>query len=112
MTIRVLISLVLLGLFAGCSNSRISNWDPDDYTVKSGDTIYSIAWRYELDPLELAKWNRLKSPYIIRPGKRLHTKPSGSPRVATPRAPVKKKSTSTVKVEKGDTLYSLAQENS
>src|SRR5690554_243857 len=32
---------------------------PDHYTVASGDTLYSIAWRHRLDWRELASWNRL-----------------------------------------------------
>lgn len=108
---RVLASIVLFSLMAGCSHSPFSNWDPDDYTVKSGDSLYSIAWRYEIDPAELASWNNLDSPYIIRPGDRLHTKASDSTKVVTYSQPVTRKNQSTVIVEKGDTLYSLAKEN-
>lgn len=66
--------LVLIGLLmAGCG-SAIKNWDPTAYTVQSGDTLYSIAWRYEIDPAELARWNNLSSPSLIYPGQRLRTR--------------------------------------
>lgn len=105
---RTLLGFLLLSLLAGCGRG-FRQWDPDDYTVRSGDTLYSIAWRYEIDPTEMARWNNLSSPYIIRPGDRLHTKASDShKRVA---ASAWKTNRNTVNVEKGDTLYSLAKEN-
>ncbi len=110
MTRRVLLSMVWLSLVTGCGQ-RMSQWDPDDYTVRSGDTLYSIAWRYEIDPTEMARWNGLSSPYVIRPGDRLHTKASDSQYVTASATPLRKKKSSTVQVEKGDTLYSLATEN-
>ena len=110
MTRKVLTSIVLLSLVTGCSH-RISNWDPDDYTVRSGDTLYSIAWRYEIDPTEMARWNSLSSPYVIRPGDRLHTKASDSDNPTAPLSPARQKNKLLVSVEKGDTLYSLAKEN-
>lgn len=110
--IRVLAVSALLLLLSACTNR---NWDPDDYPVSSGDTIYSIAWKYELDPFELARWNNLSSPYTIYPGQRLNMKPED----ADPPAPVSRTATSTtsspsrpkpdtIRVKKGDTLYGLA----
>ena len=46
-------------------------WNPNDYTVQRGDTLYSIAWRYEKDFRNLARWNNIKAPYAIFPGQRL-----------------------------------------
>ena len=37
------------------------------HTVKKGETLYSIAWRYGLDYRKLAAANRIPSPYVIRP---------------------------------------------
>jgi len=45
------------------------------HTVKKGDSLYSIAWQYGLDFKTLAKWNYLKSPYLIYAGKKLRIKP-------------------------------------
>ncbi len=41
------------------------------HTVKSGDTLYSISWRYGLDYKKIAAYNGIKSPYTIHVGQRL-----------------------------------------
>lgn len=41
------------------------------YVVRPGDTLYSVAWRFELDVDVLAKRNGVASPYVIHPGQRL-----------------------------------------
>jgi lipoprotein NlpD len=48
---------------------------PTWYTVRAGDTVYSIAWRHGLDYRDLARWNQLPSDNRIRPGQRLTLKP-------------------------------------
>lgn len=58
-----------------------------DYTVRRGDTLYSIAWRYGRDYRELAAWNGIRPPYTIYIGQRLRTAP-GRLSAAT-RAPVR-----------------------
>ena len=44
---------------------------PHSYVVQSGETLYSIAWRYGLDYHDIAAWNRIGSSYLIKPGQRL-----------------------------------------
>ncbi len=44
---------------------------PNQYTVKPGDTLYSIAWRYGLDYHDLAAWNGIGPGYLIKPGQTL-----------------------------------------
>ncbi|HSD74209.1 MAG TPA: peptidoglycan DD-metalloendopeptidase family protein [Steroidobacteraceae bacterium] len=56
------------------------------YTVRPGDTVYSIAWRHGLDYRELARWNRLPSDYSIYPGQRLTLRPAGSRAAPPPRS--------------------------
>ena len=109
--IRVLLVTVLALVLNSCSNQR---WDPDDYPVSSGDTIYSIAWKYELDPFELARWNDISSPYRIYPGQRLKMRP-GASTANKDSGSARKRSTSerrpdAITVRKGDTLYGLANE--
>jgi len=41
------------------------------HLVSSGETLYVIAWRYELDFQSLADANGLQPPYELRPGQRL-----------------------------------------
>jgi len=118
--------LSLAALLTACSSSG-KRWDPDDYTVKSGDTVYSIAWRYEIDPEEFAAWNGLSNSAFIKPGQRLHTRkpanyavsrkkrqqqsiayaPAPSPQKIKPK---KKYLPGRVKAEKGDTLYSFSKQ--
>ena len=128
-----LTAVLFVGLQTACSSNG-KKWNPDDYTVKSGDTVYSIAWRYELDPEEFAAWNNLGSSKLIKPGQRLHTrKPhnfvssskddrSYSGNIAYVSKTSKRKKTSAtgvytsdysnqkwVKAGKGDTLYSISR---
>ncbi len=37
------------------------------YRVKRGDTLYGIAFKYDLDFRDLARWNDIASPYVIYP---------------------------------------------
>ena len=41
---------------------------PNTYTVKRGDSLYAIAWRYQLDYRDLAATNHIRDPYTIYPG--------------------------------------------
>ena len=45
------------------------------YVIAQGDTLYSIAWRYNYDYKELANWNNIDPPYIINLGKSICFKP-------------------------------------
>ncbi len=100
-------------LLSACSTTRPS-WDPSDYTVRSGDTLYSIAWRYELDPADLARWNNLSDSSLILPGQRLHTRGTVSGYASPPASnPVQAESgaatSAVIVVRRGDTLYALAR---
>jgi len=78
--IRVL-AIGLAVLIAGCTSS---SWAPQgnqevpsSYRVKRGDTLSTIAMRYDLDYKDLAEWNQLDSPDLIYAGQRLRLRPSG-----------------------------------
>lgn len=45
--------------------------DPATYTVRKGDTLYSIAFRFGANFRSVARWNRIGPPYTIYPGQRL-----------------------------------------
>ena len=74
---------------------RITN-----HKVDVGETLYSVAWRYDLNVNELARANRLDHPYIITPGQIL-TLIIDRSRMSIPLP-------SHHKVKSGDTLFSIA----
>lgn len=57
---------------------------PDTYTVKPGDTLFSIALEHGLDYRELAIWNGLDNPGAIRIGMSLRLTPPAGAAVAAP----------------------------
>ena len=47
---------------------RVHGWHPAYYRVVRGDTLYSIAFRYDEDYRRLAALNGMKAPYMVRVG--------------------------------------------
>jgi lipoprotein NlpD len=47
--------------------------------VQSQDTLYSIAWRHDIDYHELARWNGIGPDFHIRVGQVLTLRPASSP---------------------------------
>jgi lipoprotein NlpD len=54
---------------------RVVDTRPEVYTVVRGDTLHSIALDHGLDYKELAAWNNLDNPNLIRTGQQLRIKP-------------------------------------
>lgn len=54
---------------------REGDWRPEFHVVRKGDTLYSIALDYGRDYRELAAWNRLEDPALIRIDQRLRLFP-------------------------------------
>lgn len=50
------------------------DWRPDTYTVKKGDTLYSIGLEFGFDHKEIAAWNNIPPPYTIYVGQQLKLK--------------------------------------
>ena len=46
-----------------------------EYVVHRGDTLYSIAYRFQLDPTAFARANGVSEPYTIYPGQVLRIPP-------------------------------------
>lgn len=102
--------LALVVLAAACSSTEVSEQSSrhprapapaappraagaGEYTVQRGDTLYSIAFRNQLDFHDLADWNGIGRDYRIYPGRVLRLTPPGSPQlpptlVATPASTV------------------------
>lgn len=88
------------------NNARVSSLPSSGYhRVRSGDTLFSIAFRYGLDYRALAKANRIDAPYVIYPNQKIRLREakstSSSPAKVTPKvsqksSPVIPKSTSSV----------------
>jgi lipoprotein NlpD len=57
---------------------REGDWRPEYYVVKKGDTLYSIALDYGQDYRELAAWNALNDPGLIRIDQRIRLFPPDS----------------------------------
>jgi len=70
-----LIPVILV--LSACSSAL--QWTPETHIVRSGDTVYSIAFQYGIDQRDLIAWNRLNTDGLIFPGQRLRlTAPGGS----------------------------------
>lgn len=73
--------LVVLGLIMGCSGPKVfapvrDSLPPPStkvvrHVVAPGETLYSIAWRYNLNYKTLAKINSIGASYTIYPGQKL-----------------------------------------
>jgi lipoprotein NlpD len=72
--------LLVLVLLAGCAGP--SQWDytpAESHVVRSGETLFTIAFRYGKNHRDLARWNRLGDGTLIYPGQLIRlTPPSGS----------------------------------
>ena len=87
-------SSMLLALLLSCSPpvpTPIQSRQPPPslriniHEVQSGETLYSIAWRYETDFRDMAEINGLREPYRLAPGQQLKIRddrPPGEPSVA------------------------------
>ena len=76
----------------------------DVYTVSEGDTLYSIAEKYELPVSLLMKVNGIENPYNLQIGTRLCIPGTADQLPAAPESCAKKHT-----VKAGDTLYLIAK---
>jgi len=63
------------------STKSIANgkdWRPETYTVKKGDTLYSLGLEFGYDYKEIAQNNNISAPYNIRVGQQLKIKNNSS----------------------------------
>jgi lipoprotein NlpD len=71
-------------LLGGCTATIDDG--PAVYVVRAEDTLYSIAWRHDLDYRDLARWNNLGADFRIAVGQALVLGPGGAPPpMSTPR---------------------------
>ncbi len=55
-------------VLASCVAPRAWDNDPATHIVRKGETLFSIAWRYNKSVPELARWNQLGNGSLIYPG--------------------------------------------
>ncbi len=78
----ILVSLLL----AACGSAPSWQDRQTTHIVRTGETLFSIAWRYGHDPDELARWNRLGDGSLIHPGQVIRlTPPRGGSSAQTTR---------------------------
>ncbi len=89
---RLAVMITLAALLSACSGSEVHERSagrehapaaravagPGQYVVQRGDTLYSIAFRNQLDFHDLADWNGIGRGYVIYPGRVLRLTPPGS----------------------------------
>ncbi|MCP3686894.1 MAG: peptidoglycan DD-metalloendopeptidase family protein [Gammaproteobacteria bacterium] len=86
-----LLLLLAVSVLTSCISPRAVNQSiatKGMYLVRPGDTLYSIAWRYDLDYKALARWNHVAFNATIHPGQRLILIDPG--KAGKPATPVKK----------------------
>lgn len=77
--LRYLCSLFLLLVLVSCTTNEapvIEGWKQNnaknsDYRIQKKDTVYSIAWAFDMDYRELVRLNNLKEPYNLSEGQTL-----------------------------------------
>lgn len=91
---NLLLACLLAAALTGCGGEARRPAQPEYYTVRAGDTLYSIATRHGLDYRDVARWNGIGRDYRIHPGQRLRLRPpsgtqavAAAPRPAAPAAP-------------------------
>jgi lipoprotein NlpD len=57
------------------SPARAGDTRPEYYTVRRGDTLYSIALDHGVDYRELAQWNGIDNPSAVQVGQQLRVRP-------------------------------------
>jgi lipoprotein NlpD len=72
-------------LLGGCADTAIDA--PELYVVRAEDTLYSIAWRHDLDYRDLARWNNLGADFRIAVGQVLALGAAGGPLPSRPPQP-------------------------
>jgi len=81
--VRAAVLLVAAVLLSACGPAIRSDHAPDRYhVVRSGETLYTIAWRYGRDYRDLARWNRLGDGSLIYPGQVIQLNPPSGARPA------------------------------
>ena len=107
----LLISVLILLSVSACNNQKKYDYSASNrslpkakygyvYTVKRGDTLYSIGWAIKQDYKNVARWNGIRSPYVITPGQRLRMYPPKQKSTSKSKTSYKKPASSSTKATK------------
>jgi lipoprotein NlpD len=77
--------------------------DATYYRVRSGDTLYAIAWRANRDFRQLARWNGIRPPYVIYQGQVIRLQPIVTPRSTSHMRPPSRQASPQADTRKADT---------
>jgi lipoprotein NlpD len=82
---RIRLAAALLAAFFIASCGSTSDWDDPAQThiVRSGETLFSIAFRYGKDPADVARWNKLGDGSLIYPGQVIRLTPTSGRSAST-----------------------------
>jgi lipoprotein NlpD len=82
-------ALLAVALLSACGTSRWNYTPQETHVVRSGETLFTIAFRYGKNHEDLARWNRLGDGSLIYPGQviRLTPPPGTTSAAATPKPP-------------------------
>jgi lipoprotein NlpD len=118
---KILFILVSLFLF-GCASQfpapvdgerkKISKECPDVYTVKKGETIFSISLKCGFDYQELALSNGLKKPYFVKLGDQIRFDLLRKNKPKQPEEQNKDNLTNTIPFEEGEIIEEIGQQDS
>ncbi len=101
--IYILIALLLISACSSQPAQVVNREQPPSrkiqhHRVSPGETLYSIAWRYDVDHRRLAKHNGIRPPFTIYPGQMLQLDVGSGPvESAAPPPAIAKESPSTEK---------------
>lgn len=77
------------------------------YTIKKGDTLWSVSQRFSVDKDDILNWNKLTKKSALKPGQKLTIKKAGGNVQVASTAPSFKQISYTVK--RGDTLAEISK---
>ncbi len=94
---------------------------PKKIKVYNGDTLYSIAQKNNIKVYELADYNKLQAPFVLKPGQTIEIpgnepiKPVKTAEIITnlnnAKTFIEEPKKDFITVKKGDTIYSIAKQN-